>query len=265
MRKDERNRHRPRRLSLYILLPSVLVCLMFPVYAPEASDNTGLPARETKQKSAIVAARKEKLSTLLVAASQLRRANDTKKTVQTLNEAGHLQLDLFLKKEALSTFQQSYELLKQGTDPVITVDTLNGLASTYIAINKYDLAQQFLDQARTISELHNYPAGKAEALLLLSECQNNKNHVKALNTAREALELWQSVGNDRGRIRSHLAIGIYRLAQSSLVEAAQDFQNALDLASSIGDIPLQAQSLVYLGFVEYRKGAWQEFFPFMAR
>src|SRR5215213_1490560 len=266
MRKDERNRHRPRRLSLYILLPSVLVCLMFPVYAPEASDNTGLPARETKQKSAIVAARKEKLSTLLVAASQLRRANDTTKTVQTLNEAGHLQLALFLKKEALSTFQQSYELSEQGADLVAKVDTLNGLALAYISLSKYHEAEFLLHQARTISELHNYPAGKAEALLLLSECQNNNNKIAvALDTGGEALRLWQSIGNNRGILRSHVDIGNYHVAQSSLVEAAQEFQSALDLATEIGDLNRQAEALMYLGYVEFRKGAYQESFSFMGR
>jgi len=235
------------------------------VYAPEASDNASVPARETKQKSATVAARKQTLSRLLVAAGQLRRANDTKKAIQTLNEAGHLQLDLFLKQDALSTFQQSYELSEQGTDPVMTVDTLNGLASAYIAVNKYQEAQPLLDQARTISEQNNYQAGKAEALLLLSECQNNTNHDVALNTAGEALKLWQSIGNNRGVVRSHIDIGLYHFARSSLGEAAQDFQRALELARSTGDTTLQATALIYLGYVEYRNGAWQELISFMTR
>src|SRR5262245_47735207 len=127
MGKDERSKRIRRRcLSLYILLPSVVIGLAFPVYAPEASDNASVPARETKQKSATVAAREQKLSNLLVAAGKLRQANDTEKLIQTLNDAGRVQLDLFLKKEALSTFQQSYKLLGQDTDPVTRVDTLNG-------------------------------------------------------------------------------------------------------------------------------------------
>ncbi len=266
MRKDQRRkRNKRRRLSFYILLPSVVIGLTLPVYAPEASDNASVPARETKQKSATVAARKQTLSTLLVAAGKLRRANDTQKAVQTLNEAGHLQLDLFLTDEALSTFQQSEALLEQGTDPITEADTLNGLAAAYIAVNKYDLAQPVLNQARTISEQHNYPAGLAEALLLLSRCQNNTNHAEALTTAGEALRLWQSISNNRGVVRSHLAIGTYHFALANLVEAAQEFQSALDLATTMEDLPLQAESLVYLGYVEYRKGAWQELFSFMAR
>lgn len=266
MRKDERRTvNRRRRLSLYILLPSVVIGLTFPVYAPEASDNASVPARETKQKSATVAARKQSLSTLLVAAGKLRRANDTIKAIQTLNEAGHLQLDLFLKQEALSTFQQSYELVAQGSDPVTRVDTLNGLATSYLAVNKYQEAQPYLEQARTISEQNNYPAGKAEALLLLSECQNEKNHAEAVKIASEALRLWQSIGDDRGQMRTHVAMGNYYFAQANLIESEQEYQSALDLATEIGDPTRQAEALVYLGYVEYRKGAWQEVFTFLKR
>lgn len=266
MRKDQSGpKNRRRRLSLYILLPSVVFGLTFPVYAPEASDNASVPARETKQKSATVAAREQTLSTLLVAAGKLRRAHDTKKTIQTLNEAGHLQLNLFLRQEALSTFQQSRDLLDQSIDPSTKVDTLNGLALAYLAVNKYKKAQPLLEQARKLTEQSDYPAGKAEALLLLSECQNYTDHAEALNTAGEALRLWQSIGNNRGVVRSHVDIGDYYLAQSNLVEAAQAYQSALDLATEIGDRTRQAEALVYLGYVEFRKSAWQEVFSFMTR
>lgn len=239
---------------------------MFPVYAPEASDNAVLPAREIKQKSAIVADRQQTLSSLLVAAGKLRQANDPKKTIETLNEAGHLQLKLFLKQAALITFQQSQALLDQITDPVTRVDTLNGLATAYIAVNSYREAVPFLNDARTISEQNNYPAGKAEALLLLSACQNNNSKIaEALTTAGEALSLWQSLANDRGIVRTHVAMGNYYSAKSGLVEAAQEFQSALDLATKIGDLTLQAEALVYLGFVEHRKGIWQESFSFMRK
>lgn len=238
-------------------------CLVLPVYAPKASDNGGVPAGETKQQSATVAARKQKLNALLSTAGKLRRANDTRKAVEALNEAGHLQLDLYLANDALVTFQQSQALLDQGADPVITVDTLNGLASAYLAVNKYRQALPLLEEARTISYLNNYPAGKAEALLLLSQCHNNENHSLAINTAGEALTLWQSIGNNRGVARSRLSLGEYHYAQASLAEAEQNYQAALDLARQIPDIALETESLVYLGFIAYRKGAWQETFDFL--
>lgn len=268
--QDEGRIERNRRSRLSVqkritLIGSTVVvfCLVFPVYAPEASDNAGVAARETKQQSVTVAARKQTLNTLLSTAGNLRRSNDVQKAVQALNEAGHLQLDLNLGDEALATFQQSRMLLRQGTDPFTRVDTLNGLASAYLALSKYGQAQPLVEQARTISEQNNYPAGKAEALLLLSQCQNNnENHAIARNTAGEALSLWQSIGNNRGVVRSHLQIGNYYYAETSLTEAAQNFQAALDLARTIDDAKLQAESLIYLGYVEYRKAAWQELISF---
>jgi CHAT domain-containing protein len=240
----------------------IVFCLVLPVHRPEASNNPGVPARATKQPSATTAARKQTLNTLLSTAGQHRRANDTLKAVQTLNEAGRLQLDLNLPKDALVTFQQSEALLDQGTDPVTTVDTLNGLASAHLAVDRYAEAKPLLEQARIISEQNNYAAGKAEALLLFSQCQNQENHNTALNTAGEALNLWQSIGNNRGVVRSHMLMGTYYLAQNSLIEATQNFHAASDLAGTIGDSRLQAESIIYLGYVEYRKAAWQELISF---
>jgi CHAT domain-containing protein len=260
MRKDERRRNKRRWLSLYVLLASVVFGLTFPVYAPEASDNPSLPARETKQKTVTIAARKQTLSTLLSTAGKLRRANDTQKAVQTLNEAGQLQLDLSLTKDALATFKQSQSLLQQVTDPVTTVDTLNGLALAYVAVDNYLEAAPIINQARTISDQINYPAGKAEALLLLSQYQNQQNHALAINTAGDALALWQSIGNNSGVARSRLILGDYHFAQANLAEAEQNYQAALDLARQINDTSLQAESLVYLGYIAHRKGAWQESF-----
>src|SRR5690242_3149717 len=147
--RRERNRLSIQKRNL-IGSAVIVFCLVFPVYVPEASNSAGVPARETKQQSATIAARKQTLNALLSTAGKLRRANDTIKAVQTLNEAGHLQLDLNLTKDALATFQQSKALLDQDADPVTTVDTLNGLASAHLAVNNYSEAQPLLEQARTI-------------------------------------------------------------------------------------------------------------------
>src|SRR5678815_1685960 len=122
MGKERRGKgNKPHRL-VYFTLPTVVLCLMFPVYAPEASDNASLPARETKQKSATIGAWKETLSALL---SKFHQANNTQEAVRSLNEAGRLQLVWSSTKDAFATFQQSYDLLHQNVDSVTRVDTLN--------------------------------------------------------------------------------------------------------------------------------------------
>ena len=157
---------------------------MFPVYAPEASDNASLPARETKQKSLIIAAWKETLSALL---SKFRQANNSQEAVRTLNEAGRLQLVWSSTKDAFDTFQQSYDLLDQNVDSVTRVDTLNGLAAAYAGLNQYLKAQPLVEEARTISDQNNYPAGKAEALLLLGG--DELEHVRLTDVSEEVARL----------------------------------------------------------------------------
>lgn len=251
-------------MRIYVRLLIVAFCFVVSGQTPETSETVAVPPPETTQKSATFAAKKQMLATLLSSADGLRQSKDTHQAVLTLNEAGHLQLDLNLTDEALVTFQRSQALLDQGIDSVTTVDTLNGLASVYVDLGKCADAQPLLAEAGTKSDQINYPEGKAEALLLLSQCQNYNNHALAFNTAAEALSLWQSVGNTRGAVRSHLQIGQFQLAQTMLADATESFQTALEKARTLGDAKLQAESLIYLGFIEFRKGAWQELFAFSA-
>lgn len=254
-------------IRLYARLAIVILCFVLSVSAPTGSGNAGAPVRESARTSVeqatTLTAKKETLRQLLTTAGKLRRANDARQAVLTLNEAGRLQLDLNLKPEALRTFKESQALLDHHADAVTTVNTLNGLASAYVELDQYKKAKPILDQARTISEQNNYPAGKAEALLLLSQCENNDNHADALTTADEALTLWQNIGDNAGVARSHLLIGNYQFAQTNLVDAEQSFQAALDRARALNDPALQAESLVYLSFVAFRKGAWQDMFPLL--
>jgi tetratricopeptide (TPR) repeat protein len=247
-------------MSIYLRLLIVVFCLSVPVRAPDTPDKPADPQPESRKKAATVAEKKQTLSALLSSANNLRRSSERQKAVLALNEAGHLQLDLSMPHNALETFQQSRALVEslQGTDPITTIDTLNGLASAYVAVTDCKQAVPLLEDARASSEQNNYPAGKAEALLLLSQCQNIKNRALALDTASEALSLWQSVGNGRGVVRSYLQIGQSQMAQTMLVEATESFQTALENARTLDDPKLQAESFVYLGYVAFRKGAWQQ-------
>ena len=250
-------------IRLYARFSIVILCLLFPVSVPTGSGNARAPVSESARESTTLADKKETLRQLLTSAAKLRRANDARKAVLTLNEAGRLQLDLNLKPEALLTFKESQAMLDHHAGAITTVDTLNGLASAYVELDKYLEAQPILEQARAISEQNNYPTGKAETLLLLSQCQNNENHVLALTTAEEALTLWQNIGDNSGIARSHLRIGGYQFAQTNLVDAEQSFQAALDRSRALNDPILQAESLVYLSYVAFRKGAWQDMFPLL--
>ena len=242
-------------MKLYMGLFVFLVCLAFPVYAPEAQDTAG-GSQDSIDDLTTVAARQEALAVRLRSARELREANDLSKAAQVLNEAGRLQLKLNLPQESLATFQESLALTDQVENKIARVDALNGAAAAYLHTGKYEDARPLIQQAITASEQNNYALGRAEAMLLLSVCENFTNHSQALKTANDALALWQTTGNTRGIIRSHLKVATYQYAQNSLDEATQSNETARTLANQAGFKELEAEALVSLGFIEYRKGTW---------
>src|SRR5215212_4661776 len=240
-------------MKLYVRLLIPVFCLAFSVYAPEAPDKQ---ADEPAEELTTIAAMQQALAALLNSAHELQQANELLKAAQLLNQAGHLQLKLSLPDDALLTFEQNLKLAEQIGDARAKIDALNSIGAAYLHMNNYEKGIPPLEQAIALEKQNNYPEGRAEALLLLSEAQNYTDHTLALTTAHDALALWQTIGDNRGIIRSHLGIGTYHLAQNSLEEATRSNQTALNLSRTHGFKDLESEALIYLGFVEYRKGAW---------
>ena len=243
-------------MKLIVALLLSVLCLAFPAYAPEAQDKTVSDSQDATENLTTVAARQESLAAHLKSAREQRKANDLLNAVKSLNQAGRLQLKLNLPGEALATFSESLALTDQIDSSEAKVDALNGLAAAHIHSAKHSLALPLVQQAISISEQKNYPRGRAEALLLLSDCENTTNHAQALKTANDALALSQSIGDKRGIIRSNLVIGGYHLAQNSLEDATRSYETALALSDEAGLKDPKAEALIYLGFIEYRRGAW---------
>ncbi|MFL6228276.1 MAG: CHAT domain-containing protein [Pyrinomonadaceae bacterium] len=131
-------------------------------------------------------------------------------------------------------------------------------------MNKCDEAKEVLRQAVALSEQSGYVAGEAQALLTLSECFE-QDHATALRTAQEALALWQSVGHKWGIAKSYSAIGHYRQAQNDLAEATQSHEASLAIWRELGLRDEQAEELINLGFVEYRKGDWENTLSYLTQ
>src|SRR5438132_12685553 len=65
---------------------------------------------------------------------------------------------------------------------------------------------------------------QAQELLILSERQNFDNHALALQTAQQALVLWQTAGDSAGIARTYAQMGRCYLVQSDLIEATQNYE-----------------------------------------
>src|SRR5437763_563768 len=237
--------------------------LCFVLQAPGVREGADALAREADEGATTVEARQSALADLLAAARQYRDAGQTLEAARAMNRAGRLQLKLNSPQDALATYKEALALLEQMPDAQTSVESLNGLGETYSDLSgKCDEAQDVLRRSIALSEQIGYAAGKAEALLTLADCQNYSDPALALRTAQEALALWQSVGSRRGVAQAYADIGHYHLAQSDVTEAAQSFEAALSRWRELDDPDEQAEALINLGFIEYRKGAWQNSLAF---
>jgi CHAT domain-containing protein len=247
----------------FVALLLTVLCLALPAYAPDAQDKPASESQDLTETLTTVAAREQALAAHLKSAREHRQSRDLLKAAQSLNQAGRLQLKLNQPDKALATFKESLTLSDQIRDPAAKVDALNGVAAAHLHSGKFDLAMPLVQQAIAIAAQNNYVRGRAEALLLLSDCENTTNHSQALKTAQDALVLWQSIGDNREIIRSHMIIGSYQLAQNSLEKATQSYETARTHSHESGLKDLEAEALINLGFIEYRKGAWHNVTKFL--
>src|SRR5215216_1602839 len=100
------------------------------------------------------------------------------------------------------------------------------------------------------------PIKQANRLLELSQTQNPTNHPLAIQTAQEALALFQSANDQFGIARSYARIGQYHYAQNSLAESAQYFDSALRLWRQQHNVLEETNALIMLGYIEARNGEW---------
>jgi len=204
---------------------------------------------------ATVAARQNALTERLTAGERFRDAGDNVKAASEWNRAGRFQLKLNQQQEAIATFQRALDGLTTNSDPKTRVDSFTGLARAYARSDKLDKATLQLRQALALSEKSGYIEGQAEALLVETYCVPNK--LEALDKAQKSLQLWTSLNNRLGMAQAYLVVGEYHLVQNNVIEAANNYEMARQLWQEL-NVPNQvAEALISLGFVEWRKGAWQ--------
>ena len=210
--------------------------------------------------------REHVLTETLNAAREARNASDWTRAAGFLNRAGRLQqLALHEPETALATFQEVRAMLQHATESREYIDSLNGSAAAYFDLSNCDETRSLTTDAFELSKRTNYIAGKAEALLLLSNCQIDNSLSQAVTTARESLELWQSLNDRQGMGLAYRAIGYYQLLQSNIVEATKNHEESLKIFRELDIVPEEAESLIYLGFVAYRQGAWDDCLSYLAQ
>jgi tetratricopeptide (TPR) repeat protein len=246
-----------------------LLLLTFLVPPPRrgacAGQDEDVLARDTDEKATTPEEKERALNVLLAEAGRLRDAGEPLKAARLLNRAGRLQLLLHRQQDALATFRDALAVHESAPDLPSDVDSLNGIGTVLSLMSKCDEAKEPLQRALALSEQSGYVAGKAEALLSLCECRNHSDHPLALRTAQESLALWKSIGNRWGEARAYAAVGEYQLTLNQIAEATQSNEAALAIWRELDLTNEQAEALIMLGFIEYRKAAWQNTLSYLTQ
>src|SRR5688572_24031162 len=106
---------------------------------------------------------------------------------------------------------------------------------------------------------------KAQELLDLSEQQNPENHELAIQTAKEALALFQSTGDQERTGTTYQNLGTYYFALNRMSEAAQCYESALQIWRRQNDVVKEAGMLIQLGYIEGRQGEWLNGFSYLTQ
>lgn len=242
------------RKALIGLLSCACCWMLLAVQAESPSDIQ----REEDERAATIEQRQALLTDLLARAAAHRASGDDLRAAEALVRAGRLQSRLHKPDEALSTFAEALTLARRARDSSVEVAALNGTAAIHAQSSRCNASQESLKRSVTLSEQTGFIAGKAEALLILSDCQSHTDHALALKTGQESLTLWQSAGSKWGIAKAYMAIGDYQFSQNDLIAATQSQTNAANIWTELNLPAEKAATLIKLGFIEYRRGAWQD-------
>lgn len=244
------------------LLLFLLVVHLLEANAPRSPAGLGAVVLQagsaTTEKPVSIAGRKGLLRELQEAVQIALGNGQNLDAARNLNRIGGLYMLLHDPQAALASHLQALDLLRQSPNSEVEIDSLNGSAAAYLSLEKQDtLAQAALDKALPLSKQISYTLGEAQTLLTLSELQSRVNQPIALATAQAALTLWQTLDDKEGSARAYAQLGRCYMAQNILTSAAENFVKALELWRGLSNSAEEAEALIMLGFVEYRKGEWQ--------
>src|SRR5215208_2839283 len=97
---------------------------------------------------------------------------------------------------------------------------------------------------------------RAKELLELSSTQNTTNHPLAIQTAKEALALFQSANDHTGTATTYALLGQYHFAQSLLTESAHYYESALQIWRQQQNVQEEADALIMLSYIEGKNAEW---------
>ena len=227
-------------------------------YSPPASDAAEFEQPPPEQLQQI-------LTELKQSAERSQLAGKKSDAARALIDAGRIQLELNQPEEALFSYRKAYSLTADPDLIELRVDSLNGTAEVHLLLKQEEDALRVIAESLHLSRSVNYVKGQAQALLTRSDFENYANHIVALNTAYEALRLWELADDKVGIAKTYAHIGRCNLALNNLDESARNYTLALGLWRELNNAPQQAEVLIMMSYGEIRKADWDRTIELMSQ
>jgi CHAT domain-containing protein/tetratricopeptide (TPR) repeat protein len=184
-------------------------------------------------------------------------ADQRQDEVAALQSLGDLSSLLYDYKEALGYYSRALRLSRAIGNRWREVEVLNGIAGgrAFLGENQQaiTLFQQALDSSRRI---HHHDA-EARALSGLGEAHYNLSDAQAINYLEEALKLWQTIDDPRGRAQTLRYLGYAYTDLSDLPTALKYYEQALPLWRAARDLRGEAQTINATGLLHFLLGERQ--------
>ncbi|HEX3253473.1 MAG TPA: CHAT domain-containing protein [Pyrinomonadaceae bacterium] len=108
------------------------------------------------------------------------------------------------------------------------------------------------------------PDIKQQAETLLDQ-SFKQDHDLAIQTAQQALALFQSINDQEGIGDTYLALGRFYLALNKMNESAQSSELSLHIWQQLQNPANQVRALIQLGYIEGRRGEWVNGFSYLTQ
>ena len=240
-----------------VLLRSVLLltCIVVLAQTPLGQDDDAAPYLTT------VAARRERLSELIVQRDQLRAAGDKVAEIKVTNEIVQLHLRLFELDSAVTEALNSRSLaesLSASEYAPLMADTFTLTAHVQIRRNEITPAIELLNRALQLSRDAGYRKGEAAAHAYLAYAHyeaDKRKEAEASNNS--ALEILRDHPDKRLEARVLRLQAEVCMLNNKPSEATALLKQSEAISRSLGDVAEVAMTLIDLSYQEIRLGQWQ--------
>lgn len=150
-------------------------------------------------------------------------------------------------------------LHKNSSSDTLTVTQMNDLAHLLILEGQFELATDYAQKAKNLSEKLDFKKGEANTYSITGMIYAYQdNFPEALKNFSEALKKWKEIGNKHRIALSYNHIGGVYNQQGNLPEALENHFAALKIREEIGDKEGVARSYHGIGTVYRMQGKYSE-------